>query len=359
MNALVIFDDERWLRIVDNALVARGETLDQAMPLDPDEVVVGIVPAREVAIRTVLLPGLAEAQARTAARLAAEAASISPGVAMHVVAGPADADGARAVVSVEARLITERLLMLAAHGLDPDHLIAAPLLLPIPVSGFVRGDFGNEVVVRGTDVAFPDDAALTPLLTAGAEIATLGRDELEASLIDAVVTRPADLRSGPFVKRRGWRIDDGRLRRMAVLLLIAGVLVLSMRIVDVIRTNAAAATLEAEAVTRAASLLPPGTVVTDPAMQVEAQLAAVGGAGGGFYPYASVLAAAVDSVAGAELGALVFDGSGGLRATVRGKTAADLTAVEARLLASGLAVVPGPVVAGPAGAYRDLTVQAR
>ena len=56
---------------------------------------------------------------------------------------------------------------------------------------------------------------------------------------------------------------------------------------------------------------------------------------------------------------MVFDGEGGLRATVRAATAADLGAVEAKLGASGLQIMPGPIVANQGRPYRDITVRAR
>jgi hypothetical protein len=56
---------------------------------------------------------------------------------------------------------------------------------------------------------------------------------------------------------------------------------------------------------------------------------------------------------------MVFDGEGGLRATVRAGSTADLDAVVTRLGASGLQVVPAPVVAGQGRPYRDITVRAQ
>ncbi len=359
MNALIIFDGGRWLRIVDDVVGARGDAIADALPVGEGELVAAIVPARDIAVHEVNLGELSEPQARAAGPLAIADVSAVPAVSLHIATGPADADGQRSVVAIAATAVTQRLLTLADYGLDPDRLLAAPLLLPRPIEGFVRGDLGNECVVRGPGAAFADDPVLTPLLTAGHEVATLDRSALETALVAAVANPEVDLRQGPFAKRRRLAIDLLRIRRLAVMLLALGLITLAAQLVLIVRLNSTVARIEADNRALAASLLPPGSTVTDPALQVAARLTAVQGAGGGFSPLAAQVVAAVEGVPGSELGSLVFDGQGGLRATIRGSSATDLSAVEVRLNAAGLTVVPGETVASGARPYRDLTVRAR
>ena len=359
MNALVVFDDGRWLRITGSEVTTRGDQMATALPMHEGEVVVGVVPGHEVAIKSLALPDLADAQARAAARLAIAETSIAPFEALHVATTDADPDGMRIVVSVEASRVTERLLSLAQAGLDPDHLLAAPLLLPMPEQGFVSGDMGDGVMVRGQGAAFPDDAVLTPLLTGGNVPQALDRAALEAALVGAVADPQADLRTGVFAKRHRWAVDHARIRQLAVLVLVLGLLVLAVQFVAILRINARAAAIEADTKVRAAALLPPGTTVTDPVVQVEARLATMGAGGAGYRPLAATLAAAVNAVPNAELGSLMFDGTGGLRATVRGATAGDIDAVQARLVSSGLTVDPGILIANQGRPYRDIMVRAR
>ena len=132
-----------------------------------------------------------------------------------------------------------------------------------------------------------------------------------------------------------------------------------MQIVSVVRMNMTVASIESQNKVQAAAILPPGTIVTDPATQAEARLTALQGAGGGFTPLASAFATAVNATPNVELGSMIFDGAGGLRATVRAGSAADLSAVEARLAAVGLRVVPGPIGANQGRPYRDITVTTR
>ena len=359
MNALVVFGDGHWLRIAGHEIATRGDDVATALPTLEDEVVVGIVPGHDVAIRSLALPDLADAQARSAARLAVAETSIVPLEALHVATTDADAEGLRTVVAVEAARITERLLALAQAGLDPDHLLAAPLLLPLPEHGFVSGDMGDGVMVRGQGAAFPDDDVLTPLLTGGNAPELLDRSALEAALVGAVEYPQADLRHGPFAKRHRWTIDRAHMRRIALFALVLGLLVLSVQLVAIVRINARAADIEADTKVRAAAILAPGTIVTDPIVQAQARLATMGGGQGGYRLLAAALVGAVNTVPNVELGSMMFDGTGGLHATVRGTTPTDIDAVQARLTAAGLAVDPGTLIANQGRPYRDITVRAR
>src|SRR3546814_3928701 len=56
------------------------------------------------------------------------------------------------------------LLWAQHHGLDPDIIVPAPLLLPEPQEGFERGVIGGEAVLRGADLALAGDLALQELV---------------------------------------------------------------------------------------------------------------------------------------------------------------------------------------------------
>jgi general secretion pathway protein L len=359
MSTLVVFADGRWLRIVASDILARGDLWADALPQAVGERTVAVVPAADVIIRMIDLPDLGDLQAQGAARLALADVSVLSPELLHVAVGAADEDGRRLAVGVPAVSLTALLATLAELDVDPDHLVAAPLLLTRPETGLVRGDLGSEIVVRGQDTAFADDAVLTPLIAGSAPLVTLDRLALEASLIAAIEFPEADLRQGLFAKRRSWPVDEARLRRYAIMALIAGVMILTAQLVTIVRLNARASAIEADAVVQATALLPPGTTVTDAVLQSEARLAAMQGPGGGFEPLAAAFASVVNATPGVELGSMVFDGEGALRGTVRAASTADLDAVVAKLGAVGLQVVPAPVVAGQGRPYRDVTVRAQ
>jgi general secretion pathway protein L len=359
VSALVVFPDGRWLRVAGTHVARRGSDVLAALPALEDETVVGIVAARDAIVTTIDLPDLTDVQAAAAARVTLAETSIAPLDTLQVAVGRVDDLGRRVAVSVDATHLTQRLVELAAIGLDPDHLIAAPLLLPQPETGFVRADLGGEVVMRGKDCAFADDAVLSPLLTRGQEVAVLDQAELETAIVDAIRHPEADLRHGIFMKRRRWTIDHERLRRLALATLAFGLVVLAFNIVHIVRLDTTASRLEAETRVQAGSLLPAGTVVTDPVLQVEARLASLGGSKAGFVPLAAAIAAAVNDTPNADLGSMTYESDGSLRATVRAASPADLSAVEARLTAGGLNVQASPVVANQGRPYRDITVRLR
>jgi general secretion pathway protein L len=359
MSALVVFDSGRWVRVADGAIAERGEALHEALPLAAEETVVAVLPGSDVTVRTFALPDLSDAQANAAARLAFADASLGAVETMHVAAGPADEDGNRPAVAVDAGRVSERLRALSEAGLDPDRLLAAPLLLPIAEDGYVRATFDAETVLRGPRGAFVEDAALTPVLVGDASVTTLERAAVEDAVVRSVDGANADLRHGAFAKRRRLALQEARLKRLAAMVLALGLIVLASEIAHVVRLNWTASSIEADNRVKAAAILPPGTTITDPALQAEARLTALTGAGGGFTPLASAFATAVNTVPGAELGGMVFDGEGGLRATVRATSAAELAAVEARLAAAGVAMVAGPIVDNQGRPYKDITVRAR
>ncbi|MBA3898429.1 MAG: general secretion pathway protein GspL, partial [Sphingomonadaceae bacterium] len=253
---LLLGDAARWLRIEDGAIVARGDGFSPEMP---DEVrVVAVVPAREVAVHQANLPNLSEPQARAAARLLVAEQSAGASDGLHIAIGPEGANGDRTIVAIEAAHMARHLAELATLGIDPDAMLAAPLLLPRPTEGWLRGDLGEEVVVRGRDAAFADDAVLTPMVTGGAAVVDLDHDALEAAVVAAAETPEVDLRQPPFAKLRRWSIDWPLVRRLAVLGLLLATATLAVEIVTIAKLNATADRIEAANAIRARAALPPG-----------------------------------------------------------------------------------------------------
>ncbi|MFM9978218.1 MAG: type II secretion system protein GspL [Sphingomonadaceae bacterium] len=352
---LLLGEPLRWLRIADGAIIDRGQGTIGA---HGDARVVAIVPAADVAIHRGDLPDLSEAQARAAARLLIAEQSAASIDSLHVAIGTPDGDGGRTLVAIDSGRMAAWLTAAAGHGFDPDVMLAAPLLLPRPVSGYVKGDIGPETVVRGADSAFVDDPVLTPLVTGGTE-RRLDAAEVEAAVVAAIAHPEVDLRQGPFAKRRSWGLDRSRLRRIGALAAVLLGIVLLTQIVQLIRLDGAARSLEDKNKVLARAALPPGTNVNDPVLQLREALAARQGPGGGLLPLASAIAGAIEATPNAELGALVFDGGGTLRATIRATTPADLAALDARLAALGLAVAPGTTMVDQGKQVRDTTVSAR
>ena len=345
-------DAPRWLRIVDGLIVARGE--GWSLQADEDEIV-AVVPAAEVAVHHVVLPEVSEPQAQAAARLMLAERSPSPLDATHVAVGAPGATGERTMVAIDRARMTAWLVQLAELGIDPDVMIAASLLLPRPGEGFVMGALGTETIVRGNDTAFVDDPVLTPLLTKG-DIVTLDRPMLEQALIRGVLRPEVDLRQGIFAKRRSWNLDRERMRRIGWLTLAVAIDILLLNIVQLVRLNVTADRIEARNIILAGGALAPGTNINNPLIQVQEQVNALRGPGGGLLPLASGVASAADAVPNVELTSMIFDGGGTLRVTARAASLPDLTAFETRLTAAGLTPAAGPVLVDQGRQVRDYTV---
>jgi general secretion pathway protein L len=352
---LMLGDPLRWLRIAGGQVVDRGQGTIGARPEDR---VVAVVPGADVAVHRGELPDLAEAQARAAARLLIAEQSAASVDTLHVAIGAADAESVRTLVAIDSGRMAAWLNDAALQGFDPDVILAAPLLLPRPDTGYLIGELGPETVVRGVDSAFADDPVLTPLVTGGTAI-RLDAAEVEAAVVAAVADPEVDLRQGVFAKRRSWGLDRARIRRIAALAATLLGIVLVTEIVQLIRLDGAARSIEENNRVLARAVLPPGTTVNDPVLQLREALAARQGPGGGLLPLASAVAGAVESTPNAELGALVFDGGGTLRATIRASSPADLTMLDTKLAAMGLAVAPGTTMVDQGKQVRDTTVSAR
>ena len=352
---LMTGDAPHWLRIADGAIVARGEGLAAH---DPDDHVVAVIPAQDVTIHHADLPDLAEAQAQAAARLMIVEQSVGAADTLHVAVGKANGAGDRPVVAIDRAKMVALLGDMVAQGHDPDLVIAAPMLIARPESGFVKADFGTETIIRGHDGAFVDDPILTPLLTGGV-LTTLDRPALERGLIAGVTNPEVDMRQGVFAKRRAWGLDRVRLRRIGRLALALAAVTLLFGIVQLVRLNMAADRIATNNIVIARAALPPGTNINNPLIQVQEQLNNLRGPGGGMLPLAAAVATAANATLNVELTSMIFDGGGTLRITARATSAADLTTFEARLSGAGLTSAAGPALVDQGRQIRDYTVSVK
>ncbi len=360
MNALLVFSGGHWLRFAGDAAVGENNTAERDGPPDDPasfDLVVGVVQGRDVTVRTLSLAGLSDAQAAAAARHALAETSIDA-TAFHVVVSRPDADGRRLAAGVASETMTLLLADWRAMGLDPDVVIPSPLLLPDPGDGFIRATIDGEAVLRGPDLAFADDPQLTPLLVGNLNVVQLDGVTLAQAIRASVADPVLNLRHGSFAKRRAHHVDAERLRRLAIMVLALGLLVLVTQIIAILRINQAASAVETATQQRAASVLAPGAIVTDPVLQATARLAEIEGPGGGFTPLATAVAAAIEATPGASLDKMVFDDTGGLAVTIRCGTVADLGTVVARLAAAGLVVTVGTPVSTQGRPSQDVTVRA-
>ena len=359
MTRLLVFlrgdDDLAWLRLDGDAIVARGSANPVA---DAADLVIAVAPGERVTLHWVEMPALAPAQAAAAGRIAAAEVCAAPIGAAHVAVGPRDDAGNCCLAVVDAAAMAGWLARCAAAGLDPDSVVAAPLLIAAPAEGATVAEAGDLILARGDRLAFAAEPELAARLIGDAAPARLDAAAFEASLGAALDALPVDLRQGMFAKLRPWRLDLKRLRRLA---LWGALILLSVPAIDVVlllRHSFAADTAELALANEARRLLPRDTAIVDPVAQIEARLAETGAAGPGFSTAAAALFTALRDVGGAELTSLRY-GDRQLTASVATASGGDLGVVQERLAATGFEATPGAPRTEAGKATVELAVRPR
>ncbi|WBH16294.1 type II secretion system protein GspL [Sphingomonas radiodurans] len=344
-------DDWRWLRIVDEAVVARGEGVPDA---DAGEVI-AVAPADAVTLHWATLPDRSPAQATAAARILVSEASAAPVDGLHVAVGD-EAQDERPIGVVASARMREWLESLARIGIDPAAVLPAPLLLPRPESGYVRADFGGQSVVRGATSGFADEARLTELVTGDTAPETLGRDAVEAAIAVAAARPVLNLRQGAFAKRRRRAIDWALLRRLAMLGALILLTTLTIDLVRIAKYSFAADAAEARTEAIAREGLPRGAAQGDPDRLLTERLSRLRGPGAGFSATTAALAEAVRGTSGTEVVSIAFEPNGDLRATISAEGEAQANQLVARLREDGFAVTTSTFEANGQRLRGDITV---
>ncbi|WP_106640061.1 type II secretion system protein GspL [Allosphingosinicella vermicomposti] len=346
---------ERWLRIANDAVVARGEGLEGLPPLSDAQgeksIVAAVLPGDAVSLHWAELPlGLSEPQAQAAARMIAAELGAQSVDELHVAVGP-EQDGVRCVALTSNLLVAQVIGRLADAGYDPDLIVPAPLLLTAPDAGLLRYDGLKLPLIRGRSEAYSVEPELAALVTGGVAMTPMDEAALEAGLPAALAALPVNLRQGPFAKRRRWKIDWKRARRIAMLaaaiLLVTG----AIQIAAIIKTSLATDRAEQEARALAQTVAPGASPAT-----LDARLAALGG-GGAFSPLAAHLFDAIRAVPNVQVTAIAYE-RGGLRATVNADAAGSIAAVQQRLNSLSRAEA-GPMRMEGGRSITEITMRAR
>lgn len=350
-----------WMRVVDGAVAQSGRGVNwlaacglSALPADA--MVMLVPPAAMVTLRWAAYPQLAPRQGRAAARLAALADGIVPSDQLFAAADENDDPARPHVVAVAARSDMQHWLLWAQHhGLDPDIIVPAPLLLPEPVEAFVRGSLDGEVVLRGKDVAFGGD--LASVLAADAAIEDVPADLLQARAVEALERPPLDLRQGDFAKRVRRVADKAVLRRI---LLWSGLILLISLLISLtvlVRQHVAASNLDAESLALARQVVPGADDLTQAEAEIERQLAARGAGAYAFTAPVAGLLSALQEAPGVSMMALSRDPDGMIRATLAAAKVEEINTVLLVLQSAGFTITATPSQDPGGRALADITVR--
>jgi general secretion pathway protein L len=248
------------------------------------------------------------------------------------------------------------LLWAQHHGLDPDIIVPAPLLLPEPEDGLVKGMIGGAAVLRGTDMALADDMAL-PALVGDARVRDVLHGEVDAIAIAALDAPPIDLRQGDFAKRVRREWDKRLLARIAVwagcILLVS----LVVALIGIARQNMAASSLDAQSLALAQQVLPNATDVVQAEAEMDRQLAARGAGSYGFTAPVAGLLTAMQDAPGVSLTALSRDPDGMVRATLAAAKADEINIVLLALQGAGFTITATPSQDPGGRTLADITVR--
>ena len=346
-----------WLRLAEGAVAERGAGAER-VPAAPRTV--AVVPGEEVTLHWIdLPPGLAPAQAQAAARMLAAENSIEPMSETHLAIGREIDGNGRAIALAPARSMARWLETLREAGLEPDHIVPETLLLPVPEEGFARFDKGDIALYRGSDAAFAGEPELAELLVGEAPVVEVDAAAFEAGLGEAVERPLVDLRQGAFGKRREWRLQRTRIRRLAFLAAGLVLATLALQIAQILSYSIAAGRAEEETMRIASAAMPRGGVVGDPSAALERRLARLRGGGVGFTAIAASAFGAVRATPNVELSALAFQPDGSLGLTAQADNAATLADLVRRIEASGFAVDPSPPRGAAGRQLQEMKVRPR
>lgn len=351
-----------WMRIVDGAVAQGGAGTNWLAAcglaeLPADAIVMMVPPAALVTLHWAPHPDLPARQGRAVARLAALATAIVSADQLFAAADDNEDPAKPHIVAVAARADMQHWLLWAQHhGLDPDIIVPAPLLLPAPQEGFCRGVIGGVPVLRGREMAFAEEDAVASLV-GSASVRDIVPDEINRAAILALSHPPLDMRQGDFAKRVRRPIDRSAIARIALwsgLILLASLLI---ALITIGRQNWAASSLEGQSLALARQVVPGATDVAQAEAEMDRQLALRGAGGYTFTAPVAGLLSAVQDAPGVSLSALSRDPDGMIRATLAAAKADDINNVLLALQAAGFTITATPSQDPGGRTLADITVR--
>lgn len=350
-----------WLRVVDGSIVQKGQGANWLAAcglteLPSGAVVMLVPPAAMVTLHWFEYPDLAPRQARAAARLTALGSGIVPSDQLFAAADENDDPTRPHLIAVAARSDMQQWLLWAQHhGLSPDIIVPAALLLPEPEEGFNQGLIAGEWVLRGKDIALSVD--ISSHLLGDAPIRDVAPDQVNALAIEALERPPLDMRQGDFAKRVSRSIDKGALARMLIWSGQIFLISLLIALVGVVRQHAAASSVNEESLMLARGVVPNASDLVQAEAEIDRQLAARGAGAYRFTAPVSGLLSAMQDAPGVALTSLSRDPDGMIRATLAAAKADEINAVLIALQASGFIITATPSQDPGGRTLADITVR--
>lgn len=229
-----------WWRIDDDQMVDSGE--DDGWSAFVDARLVGIAPAEATrlsplppdAVGNPQLTGKALIEARVAALGEATAVACPRGILVTDAGNVAAWDG-----------------WATRHARPLDAIVPLAALLPATYAWHRFTLPGGAVLSHGTRI-LPDEPALAAHLVAGEDVTDWEEGRFADWLVAATRALPVDLLGK---RRRRWSLERDRLKPLGILALVLLVALLAMPLVELVRWNAAASSLDKDSVALASRAL--------------------------------------------------------------------------------------------------------
>ncbi len=352
-----------WWTVANDGVVAHGagdgwrDALTETA--GPPPRVVAIAPASTTRIAIARIADAAPRQAAGIARVAAVDASLGDRETLHAVASvPTEQGGAIATAIVANAAMVDWIDWCAAHGCDPATIVPAALIVPRG-DGWAMGAIGAETVVTRGDAMFVDDPALASALIGQDDVATIAADAIDAAIAAAAVAPPIDLRSGRFARRRRIFLDRERIRELAVIAAFIPLVALLLAIVAIVRLNAAADRIDAQAVAAASALLGSPVTIATAEGELDQRAARTAGAGGRLTGPLAVLYTRLQNEPTVKITALGWRGEGTLSTTLAAPRIDEINRVLIALQErDGFTVTAVPRQSTDGRAMADITMRA-
>ncbi|MBV7257817.1 hypothetical protein KCG44_13605 [Pacificimonas sp. WHA3] len=346
-----------WIRVAadDDILDSDSLYIGEQLVNSGDDPVIAVIPGEAATASWTELEGATSAQQHAAARYRIADALALPQHQAHIaVADGADEDGRHLAVAVDSRAMSAWLARLAAHGVDPDAVIPDHVLLPAAEQLRMYEIASNRLAVRAHAKAFTAEPGLVQLILGETHVPEAADPATTRGAMAAGSAAPIiNLRSGLFAKA-GQRRLEARGRRMILWALAIPLLLLSVAIVHLIRTDAKADAIAQENEQLALNAVPPGT---DRADAIHILLA---GETGQSHPRSltatsDALFQAVRLVPGARIDTLQWD-NGRLSAQLFLLRGSSAEAMRPTLESGGYVLVSGAVQPVPGGLQTGVEV---
>jgi general secretion pathway protein L len=300
-------------------LLATADGVRALCDVDADAPVIGVIPGDDVALHHLKLLESGEAARLEEARMRAVDLAAQPLEDVHVAVGPADAEGASWVALIDRTRMAGHLAHFRNHGVEPRHLVPAPLLLDPAEPDGALARLDERVVVRTPELAALVEPDLAPLV---AGPAWKGRFYLLPDYAPAEPAEPPlDLLQGEFAPRlRWWRLKSFQIPA-ALLTLLVLLLLAAPALVERARTAAAVRGYDQAVVELAAQTLgrrPPDASAASTALAAARRKAE----GGTVAARLSAVAATVETVPGTRIEAVRLQPNGWLRVSLGGPAGA-------------------------------------